>query len=373
MRRYFVCLLLVFLMLFFQQNIAWANMANPWNAGDTVGEPIGVFRQLDIIQENLLFDLRSLTNSQLNLGQIVANYLINNQGEAANVDLLFISPGIKTGNVTIDGNNIPFQIINKPKIAPEWQKPINMPMLGEMMGFAQADANFTLYSQLETGFQFTANLPKGKHSIQVSYFVKPNEYNGSDIYREYLIGYLLTPARNWASFGKLDMEVKLPPGWEVKTSLEMQRHGDILQASFNGIPADFFGITTRPPIWFISSFMGAIARGGGWILGIFISIYLASKISQLSYKKPGCRKLVIFVPAVIVLVFIVGIIFTICGVSGEYLRGVILDNGHISSTWQYGENFILFLFMPLLGIPLGTLLTLFAALYFSKAKKPEIK
>lgn len=373
MRRCFLALLLAFLMLVCNQNIAWANMANPWNAGDIVGEPIGVFRQLDIIQENLLFDLRSLANSQLNQPEITANYQINNQGKTVNADLLFISPGMKTGSVIIDGKNIPFKTINKPKIAPEWQKSMNMPILGEMMGFTQNGANFTLYDQSETGFQFTANLPKGEHSIQVSYFVKPNEYNGSDIYREYLIGYLLSPARNWASFGKLDMEVKLPPGWDVKTSLQMQRHGDILQASFNGIPGDMFGITTRPPVWFISNFIGAIARFSGWIFGVFISIYLAGKIAQLPYQKQGCRELVIFVPSVMVLVFITGIIFTICGVLGEYLRVVILDNGHISSTWQYGQNFIMFLFMPILGVPLGTLLSLFAALYFSKGKKAEIK
>jgi len=50
MRRLLFCLLVSLLTLCLIPESAIANMAAPWSAVDPVAEPVGVFRQLDIVQ-----------------------------------------------------------------------------------------------------------------------------------------------------------------------------------------------------------------------------------------------------------------------------------------------------------------------------------
>ncbi len=102
-----------------------ANMAQPWQEGQLIGEPTGDFRNLGIIWEKLNFDLRPLND--LGESTVTAIYQIRNDGEQTPVELLFVSPGIKAGNVTIDGKTIAAETIKNPKLPPTWQAPLQVP------------------------------------------------------------------------------------------------------------------------------------------------------------------------------------------------------------------------------------------------------
>ena len=65
--------------------------------------------------------------------------------------------------------------------------------------------------------------------------------------RYWQLGYVLSPARQWASFGTLDVSVQLPSGWSFASSPGLARSGDEARGSFQGVPADSLGMTAQFP------------------------------------------------------------------------------------------------------------------------------
>jgi hypothetical protein len=60
--------------------------------------------------------------------------------------------------------------------------------------------------------------------------------------------YILAPAKEWRSFGRLEAQVLLPEGWEAASEPSMGRKGDALLGSFEGVPADVLRLATRAPV-----------------------------------------------------------------------------------------------------------------------------
>lgn len=303
---------------------------------------MGVFRQLSIVQETLNLDLRSLVSQKK--GRVVATYLIHNNGSQATVDLLFISPGIQTGRVTVDGTNVASQKVSQPTIPPEWKKPITMPKIGNGSRESRSGGAVNLYDFYHKGdaISFQATLPKGDHRLQVSYDVQPGEENGNrQVYTQYSIGYFLAPARSWARVGQLDVEVNIPAGWEVTTSLPMKRNDDTLRATFTGIPADGLAVITSPPLYPISYGLSILLRVAGWGIGLVSSWRLALATGRFARLRGlgGCLGLC----ATATLMPVGGIIFVLPTLIGEWLSWSLLNNGHLSPIWEHGHNIIAFL------------------------------
>ncbi len=349
---------------------AIANMSSPWEPGDPVGEPIGIFRQLSIVQETLTLDLRSLVSQKK--GRVMAAYLIRNNGSQATVDLLFISPGIQTGNVTVDGTKVASNKVSQPTVPPEWKKPITMPKMGNRsraLGFGGTVNLYNLYHNNNDGISFQAILPTGEHRLQISYDVQPGEENGDGkIYRQYLIGYFLAPARSWARFGQLDIEVNLPSGWEVATSLPMKRTNDNFRATFTGIPADGLAVIASPPLYPLSSGLSILLRVAGWGGGLIGSWRLGLEAGRFARLRGlgGCLGLC----ATAALMPVGSIIFVLPTLLGEWLSWSVLNNGHLSPIWEYGHNLIVFLLM-FLGLwvsGVATAVAMTEQLYLSKLR-----
>jgi hypothetical protein len=66
------------------------------------------------------------------------------------------------------------------------------------------------------------------------------------MYRQ--LAYILAPARTWAGFGGLEVNVHVPEEWSVVSAPVLQRDGGVLRGTFADVPADAIALTLRPPV-----------------------------------------------------------------------------------------------------------------------------
>jgi len=336
---YVVTFLLVLLSLTIPQ-ASNANMAAPqppWQEGELVGEPTGDFRNLGIVWEKLNFDLRPLNN--LEESTVTAIYQIRNDGEEIPVELLFVSPGIKTGNVTIDGKKIAAETIKNPKLPSTWQPPSQVPTSGG--GSIQYFVNKSSNSSLK----FKPTIPQGEHQIQVKYVVEPSSYDTST-YKDYQIVYILAPAKNWAFFKRLDVEIKIPSNWKVATSLPMKPTGNILKATFDKIPADNLAISTRPHLpWYVMPIIQLTPVG--FYIGGLIAAGLIGKATNRRTREEKIR----FFIALFVAIPLGIIAFLALAITGLYLgntfSNLLLQKIHLSYKSPAVYGILAFLFIGL--------------------------
>ena len=249
-----------------------ANMAAPYfEPGELIGEPTGDFRNLGIVWEKLNFDLRPLNN--FGESTVTAIYQIRNDGEKIPVELLFVSPGIKTSSVTIDGKKIAAETIKDPKLRPTWKVPSKVPTPG-------GSTEFFVNESVNSALKFKPTIPQGEHQLQVQYIVEPGISEPS-IYKHYQFVYILAPAKNWAFFKRLEawyvsLMISLPPvafyiggliaaGWIGKVTT---RKTDELKTRF------FIALLLAIPLGVVSFLMLA-----------GIGLYLGDVISNLSSQK----------------------------------------------------------------------------------------
>ncbi|MEM6753084.1 MAG: hypothetical protein AAF630_08965, partial [Cyanobacteria bacterium P01_C01_bin.38] len=164
------------------------------------------------------------------------------------------------------------------ELPPSWRSPLRVPTAnGESIRYFGADSS-------NTALKFKPTIGKGEHQIQVKYVVEPSSYKYST-YRDYQVVYILSPAKDWAFFKRLEIEVKIPEKWKVATSLPMKRTGNILKATFNKIPADNLSISTSPHlpryVSLIISLTPVVFYGGGLIAARYIGVATTRKIDKL--------------------------------------------------------------------------------------------
>jgi len=238
--------LIVLVGTFALTSLGWANMANPYQEGDQVGEPTGDLRSVAIEHEALVMDLKGLAQDGPAL--VTATYDVRNDGATKRLNLLFVATalapnqGAGTG-VWLDNQKVASSIRSAP-LPPSWQPPKTTPGIG-----SNPDLPYYAGNGVERGILFTLQLPSGAHQIRVAYQARASAVaTQSSPVRYWQLGYVLSPARNWESFGKLDLEIDLPPAWSLVSSLNLARSGDVFKGSFNGIPADTIGLTVQAPV-----------------------------------------------------------------------------------------------------------------------------
>lgn len=207
----------------------WANMANPWRAGDPVGEPVAELEDLHVLRESLHFDLRGLQEPG-DLARVVAEYEIEHRGQThRELDLYFVAPGLAEGEVRLDGEELSAQPEERP--------------LPEAWGGLEVRGR-------GDGLRYTASMDPGTHRLRVEYLARPSVDGTVDPVVVHL-PYVLAPARHWGSFGGLDVEVKPPRGCTVTSSLPLNGGvgGDQI-GTFDGVPSDMLELkieTANPP------------------------------------------------------------------------------------------------------------------------------
>lgn len=226
--------------------IVFANMANPYMAGDPVGEPAGDLKQIAITRETLDIDLRPLEKD--NRAVVTAMYQVRNDGPAEHVDLLFVPVALdsrQTGaaGVWLDGQKVSSRISAAQPLPASWQPPQTTPGLD-----GQPALRYRIIHGGGEGITFALRLTSGTHRIRVRYLARASQVSGNSPVRYWQLGYVLAPARNWKNFGQLDVTVEVPSRWQLASSLPLQREGDMLRGTFHGVPADALGLTAQAPV-----------------------------------------------------------------------------------------------------------------------------
>jgi hypothetical protein len=221
------------------------NMAPTVMPGHAVGEPAGELADVHIEREQLNFDLRPLADGDA--VTVEATYQVRNDGAPRQLDLVFVAAGLVDGDggVWLDGAPVDYTTERltpsaEPPPGIPWRPPQTTPQLaGGTVGYS---------AQYEGLLRFSLELGAGAHEIRVRYPAEATAYTGASPARFWQLGYSLAPARQWASFGTLDVVVQLPPGWHFAASPELTRQGDEARGSFAGIPADAIGMTMQFPV-----------------------------------------------------------------------------------------------------------------------------
>ena len=301
--------------------------------GDAPREPAGQLESVRILSETLVIDMRPL--EQLRPAVVEANYRVRNDGETIRLPLVFVAtarvPGEGNGpwvwggarwvqadkssgddrgadrGVWLDGRPVDVILRGETEHArlPEaWAPPGSTPSLepgGKPLPY-EARGNDTI--------DYYVTLSPGEHTLRVRYVALPGAYadvSSDAVYWQ--LGYVLSPAREWAGFGGLEVKVLLPAGWRSAAHPEMRREGDALVAHWDGLPADTLAVTaqtdeetvydparfwkallilgglfTAPAAlagWKLGAWLGRRGRTSAW--GLLVSPFVVVLLYALSY------------------------------------------------------------------------------------------
>lgn len=320
---------------------AIANMANPERIGDIVSEPLGDVATLDILHEDLVFDLRPL--EQTNPVEVQATYQVRNSGAAVGVELLFVAPGLETGEVWLDEKQaIAATKVDAVSIPESWSASASSVMPAETDGLA-----------------FSLPLSPGEHTISVQYTALPNS-DDLGVYRIYEMDYWLAPARQWKSFGTLTVDVFTPRGWPVEMTPALSSvTRNHWQRTFDELPGDSLNLAAYPVLpFYVTLLRWSLVLGGLCLAAtsIWFSYRWLGQVSKRQQWSQGWLVLsfLLLVPLSVPLLWSIG------GLA-VYLSERLLDTRHLSVGYSYGR-FYLYAFLGLLSgaIALSTAIISFA-------------
>ncbi|MBI5487697.1 MAG: hypothetical protein HY905_10220 [Deltaproteobacteria bacterium] len=274
---------------------AWCRAASanfaPQDFGDPAGEPAVAEWAADVSVEHewLRIDLRPLEDEED--ARVEVRYRVRVSHEVPFAEMVFASPGVEKGAVTLDGRTVGSTSVWR--VYDTWRltgEP--MPTIDGGQHPFHVGARFSVPNRESGGsgstgaLHFTARLTAGVHELAVEYRVSPMDYQGVGFFPQQDVVYLLSPARSWAGFGRLDVVVELPEDWDAVSVPALARRGDTLVGEFDGIPRDELLVGTRRPApwwaflvagfpWFIaalglgSGFWGGLRSGRQLAIGRF--------------------------------------------------------------------------------------------------------
>ena len=305
---------------------ASANMANPRQPGDPLGEPTGGLESVTIEHETLVIDLRPLANDDP--AAVDATYNVRNDGSARALNLEFIATGLveKGSGVWLDNAPVKASVSTAGALPRSWQPPRTTPGIGGGVLDYGVRRNGTL--------AFDLSLTPGPHQIHVHYLARATAYSGDSPARYWQLGYVLAPARSWAHFGGLDVRVQVPPGWRAASDPSLTRKGDELDGSFNTIPSDALGLTVQAPFSPVpyADAMAPIA----WIVCLLITIVLGIVTGRwLSRRR---RSIVWTIPLAVVVAVVSAIV--VVAVTAWNPSTAAVPDSQLAWTYDYGRGFV---------------------------------
>lgn len=313
-------------------------MAKPWIQGDLVGEPLGSFKNLSILKEQLELNLQNLAKSSP--GVVTATYTVRNSSKTpVTTELLFVSFALNKGSIYLNGKPITYKFVKNQPVPKDWKIPKKQ----------ISDLHKT--PQKIHGMKFQVTLPKGDHTIKVSYPVNDAEYHDSDkIYRERTVWYLLAPAKRWASFGTLHVKVTTPNKWKLTSNHKLVQSKNIWSGTFQGIPSNHLIVTVhKKQSWILQ---------GRWIsilatlLGIlFTAGFLWNHAhTNKTMARTGMERVAPFLGHLLLaMALAVGL-----ALGSFWVENNALDANQVSRTWAYSNAILRIMILLVSGA--GTLL-----------------
>jgi hypothetical protein len=219
---------------------AQANIGPQW-WGDRAAEPLGL-KGVAITREDLEIDLRPLADREP--ARISVTYHLRNSGPARRLDLLFVSgsPGVEDFEVRLDGRLVksrPLSEDEQARYGKELPKSWRPPRGGYGLHWQPPEVAL---------LAFRVDLLAGVSTLATRYRVRACGVDYSRPNATWKIPYILAPAREWESFGELQVTAHVPDGWEAWSTLTLEQDGSVLRARFTGLPADAFTLATRAPV-----------------------------------------------------------------------------------------------------------------------------
>jgi hypothetical protein len=225
-----------------------ANMASPINRG-TLGANPFLNNYVTITTENLYIKI----DESFKYAEFDIEYIINAEKDGINIPLLFYASEYY-GNFKVSIDDKP---ISLKEYHIENTKLTNFEYLYSTNNANTFIVNNTFNNgesepiRLEDFLYFETNISKGKHSIKVSYKASTWNYKHRRL-NESSFRYALSPAKQWKSFGTLNITVDASLCNEViSTNLGNPQEGKINTIStyhFNKLPTDIIIINLEPKL-----------------------------------------------------------------------------------------------------------------------------
>jgi hypothetical protein len=225
----------------------WANVAAPSQGGQTLTEPVGI-KNIEILKEDLNIDFAQLGDESIpfrdRIIRVEAIYEIDNPTDLEKLELVFVIVSeARNFQFFLDDKEISTEPIENKELADRqsWKKPDRTP-------FENRELMYNPYNGNLKSAKFTLNLAKGKHQLKAKYKAEPTVYKNVGVMKGWQFAYSLAPARDWKSFGGLNLVIKTPKDWKFFSNLKLEQKGENFTGNFSEIPADFIAITTQAPI-----------------------------------------------------------------------------------------------------------------------------
>jgi hypothetical protein len=315
--------------------------------GQPTAEPYGL-QEIDIRHETLKIDLRPLAEAKP--ARITATYHLFHHGDEQTIDLLFVGGPMadQMGEVRLDGRPIKTRGKVLEQLPESWQIPGKT---SNLAGAEPLDYHVTTPNQ---GLLFTLNMQAGAHILEVTYRAQATAIaHMSEPVVSWQLAYILAPARDWRSFGELDVVVDLPDGWSAAASPQLERIDNKLTGHFDRLPADALTLTVQSPTLHPNALM--VAKRVGplvmFLLALVLIIMCGRSLGCWLGKRRRTSLWAIPFSAVIAIGCFVGVL---CGMWLYCRIQVLLAASPNQASWYIGTNSAYsVLALGVLMVPLG--------------------
>ncbi len=337
------------IVLFLTGQLCFANMASPIRTGTYSASPFSS-RDIDIRKETIHLKM----DKEFNTAQFEITYFIKTDTAGKQIPLLFHARDYK-GDFKVWVDNQPVALLDIPA---EYTATAHSPFekfsdsFEPSAGEGQPET-VVIYWEKNSGIvyklndlkYFEADLSKGEHQIRVEYTA--NAWTDvSDWVREYSFRYSLSPAKNWKSFGTLEITTDASAvNAPLTTNLGQPASGNLNTTAtwnFTKLPANYFEITCKPRV---SRFAGLLITLSPLGLTLIFSLLMASLhlllIANFRKTKPDTKHSWVVIAGSILIPFTVLV--------GYMYSFSIIDNAIGAQAGKYhGYTFLVMIFYPLL-------------------------
>lgn len=278
--------LFIFLALILNSPAIFANVAAPILTGNLSGEP-GGFEKILIKSENLTLDFRPLGEKSSGAKvSIEAVYEIENTGAETPLELIF---GLGRADVSdfaffLDDAQIVPESNSAQAFSKNWKNP------KKTIWQNKKEVSYAPNNSL-SDVQVNLKIPPGSHKIKIIYKAEPTKNNAYAPVLLYQFAYILTPAKSWTGFNSLDVNVKIPAGWQIVADPEFEQNGEILTKHFETISADALTFTLGKPMptgyYLLKSFLTFLFIFSLFGLPLIMIFLLIKSARKKNYIQPA--------------------------------------------------------------------------------------